>query len=448
MRHLQLHRAGNITRLYGKGSAYILRVARTTSRRFPIASPSERQTTMITASAYIAYRQYCAAVLAATRPDCREGVTCMVAPHHRGARRRPGRSDVVCGKGAHSDGVDAAGSGGRCARLRRSSGKPGHFSPVWAVGAARPQSNPRIRGEGPEVPGATMADRARSRARNRKIRAANRLAAETPDGRIRRLDSKRAARRRASGAVETRDAARRVSGGIGFLRATGSFARGVRKSQVSLRDPRNGARREESRRRGAWRKPGRASGEAGSRNPGRRRAYGCARYGWFYPCPLSRCMRSLRKIPNMGAPTAPERRAMNGCGSAPFAKGDRLPGRYLPARGAGVSGQSLAQNTRMGDKRRRRGATRQAVLGRATSYLRTRPVLPPPPVVPPPDPPCDMMGGATRALAFERATGSCALGTCSLCGATRLAAPYIREGMADGESVACATWERMGSIQR
>ena len=68
---------------------------------------------------------------------------------------------------------------------------------------------------------------------------------------------------------------------------------------------------------------------------------------------------------------------------------------------------------------------------REDAHLRTRPVLPPPPVAPPPDTPCDMLDGAARALAFEMATGSFAIGARSRCRETRLNASYFREGQED-----------------
>ena len=86
---------------------------------------------------------------------------------------------------------------------------------------------------------------------------------------------------------------------------------------------------------------------------------------------------------------------------------------------------------RPGSEAETRRANVKEVAGREETYIRTMPVPPPPPVAPPPDTPCDMMDGAARALAFERATGSCAIGACSLCRETRLGASYFRGGKED-----------------
>merc|ERR1712112_50099 len=106
--------------------------------------------------------------------------------------------NVLCWSGRDSGIAEAAGSGGKCARLRHTAGPPGHFVPVW-VDAPENAENPRIRQEEPDVPGETKAERARRIARNRKIRAANRLAAETPKGKKARLEREGAAQRRAQG---------------------------------------------------------------------------------------------------------------------------------------------------------------------------------------------------------------------------------------------------------
>ena len=81
--------------------------------------------------------------------------------------------------GIGSAGAEAVGSGWRCARLLHTAGPPGHFVPVWVEGPET-TGGPGIRAEEPEVPGETKPERDRRLARNRKVRASNRLAAETP----------------------------------------------------------------------------------------------------------------------------------------------------------------------------------------------------------------------------------------------------------------------------
>ena len=44
----------------------------------------------------------------------------------------PGDWNIVCWTGANAEGAESVGSGGKCARLRHSPGKPGHFVPVWS----------------------------------------------------------------------------------------------------------------------------------------------------------------------------------------------------------------------------------------------------------------------------------------------------------------------------
>ena len=79
------------------------------------------------------------------------------------------------------------------------------------VGGRRPPPlTPLIREEEPEAPGESKEDRARRLARNREIRAANRLRAETPDERNRRMARERDSRRRDSGYVDSRDMAARA----------------------------------------------------------------------------------------------------------------------------------------------------------------------------------------------------------------------------------------------
>ena len=91
--------------------------------------------------------------------------------------------------------------------MLHAAGPPGHFVPVW-VDLPGNAGGQRIREEEPEVPGETKAERTRRLARNRKVRAANRLAAETPQQKKARTERERAAQRRAEGKHEQNQAAR------------------------------------------------------------------------------------------------------------------------------------------------------------------------------------------------------------------------------------------------
>ena len=120
----------------------------------------------------------------------------------------PSDWNAMCWSGRDSGGAEAAGSGGMCARLLRTAGPPGHFVPV-GVDAPETSENPIIRKEDPVVPGETKPERARRIERDRKVRAANRLAVETPNDKKARLEIERAAQRRAAGTHESRDEAAR-----------------------------------------------------------------------------------------------------------------------------------------------------------------------------------------------------------------------------------------------
>ena len=162
----------------------------------------------------------------------------------------PGDWHIVCWTGSNAEGVESVGSGGRCARLRHFPGHPGHFVPVWSEAASRPPLTPLIREEEPEAPGESKEDRARRLARNRKIRAANRLRAETPDERKLRMARERVSRRRNSGDVDSRDMAdrskrRREDG----ARETGLAQRSQKRRAEGTHEP-NGAERPQKRRDG------------------------------------------------------------------------------------------------------------------------------------------------------------------------------------------------------
>ena len=73
-------------------------------------------------------------------------------------------------------------------------------------------------------------------------------------------------------------------------------------------------------------------------------------------------------------------------------------------------------------------ANRKNAHDREAAYIRTKPVIPPATYQPPADAPGDQIIDVSRALAFERKTGSVGLSTCTLCREIRLNATYIWEG--------------------
>ena len=147
--------------------------------------------------------------------------------------------------GRYSGGAESAGSGGMCARMLHAAGSPGHFAPV-RVGEQETTENPRIRKAEPDVPDETKTERARRLERNRKVRAANRLAVEAPSDKKVRVG--KGPRRGAHRGLAKQAYRRGPKNAAQMARTSQTWRRGpkiavqmVRMSQTWRRGPKNAA---------------------------------------------------------------------------------------------------------------------------------------------------------------------------------------------------------------